>query len=55
MKTIDLIKSDLIAIGAKTDIFHLLLYFLFSYNKSRYFLSELQIAIEEFPKFAYDI
>lgn len=38
MKTIDLIKSDLIAIGAKTDIFHLLLYFLFSYNKRPLFL-----------------
>lgn len=38
MKTIDLIKSDLIAIGAKTDVFHLLLYFLFSYNKRPLFL-----------------
>ena len=38
MQTIDLIKSDLIAISAKTDIFHLLLYFLFSYNKRPLFL-----------------
>ena len=38
MKAIDLIKSDLIAIGTKTDVFHLLLYFFFSYNKRPLFL-----------------